>query len=120
MKEARCPNKRTCFEYGACEDCDTRVIIEEYEKRIARMEKQIEVLKNRVNANKAGKAEIHACEKCGKEDAHTRQGFTLCRSCAIKHAEITLAYYYRNREKVRKQQNEYRAKKREEAGSDKR
>ena len=59
--------------------------------------------------------QVHRCIECRARDAHTIAGFTLCYACALKSGKRALAYYYRNREKVRKQQNEYRSRKREEA-----
>lgn len=56
----------------------------------------------------------HLCARCGNEDTHTRAGYTLCFSCAVSETAKALRYYYRNRDRVRAQQAEYRSRKRKE------
>ena len=112
----KCPYIKNCaFPRGTCYECDLQILVQKYEKKIARLNKKIADMQAQMN-NPPVIHDRRTCVKCGKEDAHTREGYTTCYSCAVKNAERELAYYYKNRERVRKQQNERRAKMREEAG----
>lgn len=42
MKERKCPYKAgNCWDYGSCEECEWHLLIQKYERKIARLNKKI-------------------------------------------------------------------------------
>lgn len=94
MKEVKCPSKATCLSYreNECDACAVHLLAEKYERKIARMRKQIEVLKippmfrNREYLKPviAHQYTWKPCPFCGSMDMHVLGGNSwdmICHGC---------------------------------------
>lgn len=87
MKERKCPYKsENCWDYGSCEECEWHLLIQKYERKIARLNKKISDLQAPPNYPPvlAYKYEWKPCPFCGSMDMHVEGGNgwdMICHGC---------------------------------------
>ena len=87
MKERKCPYKSgNCWDYGNCEECEWHLLIQKYERKIARLNKKIADLQTPPTYPPvlAYKYDWKPCPFCGSMDMQVVGGngwAVICHGC---------------------------------------